>query len=153
MMSKLGNAVCYSDTDSIIYESTDITDSIVEKYLGDSLGEWTNELGKDIVIEELFIAGPKDYGYELSDGTTKGKVKGFRVNADAEDNLTNVNRKKLISSKPGSIGVDILYDQFRIKPHGCINTVTTSKTWTFSFDKRVIVRLESGEVDTLPYGY
>jgi hypothetical protein len=82
MMSKLGNAVCYMDTDSIIYESTKESDAIVAEHLGDSLGEWTDELGKDVVIDELFIAGPKDYGMELSNGKTIGKVKGFRSNAE-----------------------------------------------------------------------
>jgi hypothetical protein len=59
----------------------------------------------------------------------------------------------LISSKPGAIGVDVKYEQFRINPHGTINTVATSKTWKFTFDKRIIVRLDNGEVDTLPYGW
>ena len=153
MLSKLGTASCYADTDSVIYESTDETDAIVSQYLGDSLGEWTNELAKDVVIDQLFIAGPKDYGFDLSNGTSIGKVKGFRSNADAESNLTNSNRKLLITSKPGTVGVDVVYDQFRIKPHGGINTITTSKCWTFNYDKRVIVRLENGDVDTLPYGW
>ena len=68
------------------YESNDDTDSIVNQCLGDSLGEWTDELGTNVTIDELLIMGPKNYGYELSDGTTKRKVKGFRVKLNAEAN-------------------------------------------------------------------
>ena len=50
-MGKLGQAVLYHDTDSIIYESTGSNDPP----LGNFLGEFTDELDGDII--KTFISG------------------------------------------------------------------------------------------------
>ena len=39
LMEKLGESICYCDTDSIVYTENKRTKSIVENFLGDSLGE------------------------------------------------------------------------------------------------------------------
>lgn len=50
-MDKLGKAVLYHDTDSIIYESTGINDPP----LGNFLGDFTDELDGDVI--KTFISG------------------------------------------------------------------------------------------------
>ena len=55
MLDKLGQFVTYYDTDSMIY----IDDGQNTVETGCMLGDWTNELGKDTYIKELFSSGPK----------------------------------------------------------------------------------------------
>ena len=111
VMEKLNHNVCYVDTDSIIYIENEESKKIIDKYLGESLGQWTDELnGKS--IDYWICCQAKGYGYIQSDGKEVGKVKGFRVNADAENKMTNKQRKALINK---SIDVEINYQQSKIK--------------------------------------
>ena len=73
MLDRIGNKVCYYDTDSVVYAEDDTNKHIFEN-LGDSLGEWTNEL-KDNHIEFWSCAQPKDYGYIKDNGEYCGKVR------------------------------------------------------------------------------
>ena len=45
MLEKLDKNVCYCDTDSIVYIEKEKTMKIVDQYIGEGLGEWTDELG------------------------------------------------------------------------------------------------------------
>jgi len=149
MIDRLGRNVCYMDTDSVVYIEDDSTQYIAEKYTGDSLGEWTDELeGKH--IELWACAQSKDYGYILNDGTYKGKVKGFRVTADTEEKMTHEARVNLIT---GAISkVEINYFQFNIE-RSKIFTKQMAKQWSFQFDKRMVRVISENEIDTLPYGF
>ena len=137
------------DTDSVVYIEDDKNKEIFEKYIGDSLGEWTDELnGK--YIEMWACAQSKDYGYIMNDGQYKGRVKGFRVTGETEEKMTHQARVDLIK---GAInGVDINYNQFTIK-NSQIFTKQMLKQWAFKFDKRRIVRVSDDEIYTLPYGF
>jgi hypothetical protein len=149
MLEKLDSNVCYCDTDSIVYIENEKTKMIVEKYLGDSLGEWTDEL-KGKHMDFWCCAQAKDYGYIQNDGKQIGKVKGFRVNADSEEKMTNEERINLIKGVVNTI--DVNYNNFIIK--NCqIFTKHMVKQWAFKFDKRRIIKLSENEIDTLPYGY
>ena len=44
MMQRLDRNVCYCDTDSLVYIENDTNKHIYERFIGDSLGEWTDEL-------------------------------------------------------------------------------------------------------------
>ena len=44
MLEKLDKNVCYCDTDSVVYIESEQTKEIVDKYIGDGLGDWTDEL-------------------------------------------------------------------------------------------------------------
>ena len=149
MVDRLSKNVCYMDTDSIVYIEDETNKDVFEKYIGDSLGEWTDEL-KGKYIEYWACAQSKDYGYILSDGECKGKLKGFRVTAETEEKVTHQSRVGLIK---GCIGnVDITYDQFTIK-NSQIYTKHMIKQWSFQFDKRRVVRVSDDDIYTLPYGF
>jgi len=137
------------DTDSVVYIEDDSTKYIAEKYIGDSLGEWTDELnGKH--IEFWACAQSKDYGYLLNDGTYKGKVKGFRVTAETEEKMTYEARVDLITGAISNVKIN--YTQFNIE-HSKIFTKKMAKQWNFQFDKRMIRVISENEIDTLPYGF
>ena len=149
MLERLDKSVCYCDTDSIVYIENEDIKAIVDRYIGDSLGEWTDELGGS-QMDFWCCAQAKDYGYILNNGKHTGKVKGFRVSAETEEKMTNEQRIKLIK---GAIDHgDVIYDQFVIK--NCeIITKHMVKQWAFKFDKRMIRQISEDEIDTLPYGY
>ena len=149
MLEKLDRNVCYCDTDSIVYIENEQTKPITDKYIGDGLGEWTDELGGNH-MEYWCCAQAKDYGYILNNGKQAGKVKGFRVNAESEQKLTNEQRVKLIK---GAINhVDVKYNLFNIKNCEIVTTCMV-KQWAFKFDKRIIRKIGEDDIDTLPYGY
>ena len=100
------------DTDSIMYIEDNTNEHIFQNFVGDSLGEWTDELHGNY-IEYWSCAQPKDYGYILENGKYCGKVKGFRVTAETENKMSFENRVNLIN---GAIhNFDIHYSQFTIK--------------------------------------
>jgi len=137
------------DTDSVVYIEDDSTKYIGDRYIGDSLGEWTDEL-KGRYIELWACAQSKDYGYVLDDGSYKGKVKGFRVTGETEEKMTYESRVNLIT---GSISnVKINYSQFNIE-HSKIFTKQMVKQWSFKFDKRMIRMISENEIDTLSFGF
>jgi len=45
MLEKLDKNVCYCHTDSIVYIENEETKKIVAQYIGEGLGEWTDEFG------------------------------------------------------------------------------------------------------------
>jgi hypothetical protein len=148
-MEKLDRDACYCDTDSIVYSENERTKQIVAPYLGDSLGQWTDELeGHHITYWNC--AQPKDYGYILDNGDVKGKCKGFRVTAETEEKMTFEERTRLINREVNT--VNIKYNQFEIKNRK-IFTEDRVKQWSFKFDKRIVVRVDDDLVDTLPYGF
>jgi len=150
MMEKLDRNVCYCDTDSIVYIENEETKEILDQYIGDGLGQWADELQGNH-IDFWSCAQAKDYGYILDNGKYVGKIKGFKVNADAENKLTFEQRKQLIMGTVNNIGVN--YDQFTIK-HCEITTKHMVKQWSFKFNKRMIRKVEKeDQIDTLPYGY
>jgi hypothetical protein len=92
------------------YIETDDNKDIVQ--IGDSLGEWSDELGESY-IDFWCCTAPKDYGFLFNNGTSKGKVRRFRCNAQTEQLMTIENGVRLIN---GVIpNVEIQYDQFIIK--------------------------------------
>ena len=157
MLDKLNQHVCYCDTDSIVYIENETTKKIVEPYLGDSLGQWTDELNGGH-ITYWNCAQPKDYGYILDNGDVKGKCKGFRVSAETEEKMTFEERTKLIKGQTNTVNIN--YDQFVIQKdlqnidwHAGVITKSMTKQWNFKFDKRIVVQIDDDYVDSLPYGF
>jgi hypothetical protein len=149
MMDNLNQNVCYCDTDSIVYIENEETKQIVAPFLGDSLGQWTDELNGDH-ITYWNCAQPKDYGYILNSGEIKGKCKGFRVNAETESKMTFEDRTKLINGQVNSVNIN--YDQFVIK-NTEIFTKHMVKQWNFKFDKRIVCKIDDDYIDSVPYGF
>jgi len=135
----------------MIYIEDETNKYIAEKYIGDSLGEWTDELGNKY-IEFWACAQSKDYGYVLNDGSYKGKVKGFKVTAETEAKMTYEARVNLITGSISISNVEINYSQFNIE-QSKIFTTQMVKQWSFQFDKRMIRVISENEIDTLPYGF
>ncbi|XP_062611929.1 uncharacterized protein LOC134273736 [Saccostrea cucullata] len=75
-LQPLGERGLYFDTDSIIYQHME---GAFNPALGNSLGEWTDELDGDH-ITKFMSAGPKNYGYRTAKGTEVHKVKGITLN-------------------------------------------------------------------------
>ena len=150
MMEKINRQVCYCDTDSLVYTENDKTEYISDKFTGDSLGEWTDELHSDY-MDFWCCAQPEDYGYITNTNKQVGKMKGFKVNAETENKMTIEARKNLIKGVINT--VDVNYNQFVISRGGQIFTKHMVKQWAFKFDKRRIVKVSENEIDTLPFGY
>ena len=149
MIDRIGTNVCYMDTDSIVYIEDESTKYIFDKYLGDCLGEWTDELNGSY-MDFFACAQSKDYGYIKNDGGYVGKVKGFRVTAETEEKMSHQARIDLIK---GSINtVHINFTQFTIK-NSQIYTQKLVKQWGFQFDKRRIIKISDNDIDTVPYGF
>ena len=149
MIERLDRHMCYCDTDGIVYIENEQTKFIYDTFIGDSLGEWTDELHGNH-IDFWCCAQPKDYGYITSNNKQCGKVKGFRVNNETENKMTIEARKDLIKGVINT--VDINYNMFVIKQHQ-IHTQVMTKQWAFKFDKRRIVKVSENEIDTVPFGY
>lgn len=94
VMQKLGNRVFYTDTDSLIYLSSQNDSEQQEPPLGDFLGDLTDELCCKNVgcaegdhkagyhhITEFVSGGPKNYGYTLNNGDCVCKVRGFTLDS------------------------------------------------------------------------
>jgi len=88
MLEKLHRNVCYCDTDSIVYIEKEQTKKIVDQYIGKGLGEWTDELGGNYMKFWCCVQS-KDYGYIFDNKKQARKVKGFKVNAETEEKMTN----------------------------------------------------------------
>ena len=76
LLEWLDETALYFDTDSVIY----IHDpSKWNLPLGDYLGELKDET-KDVPITSYVLAGAKNYGHQLQDGTQVSKTRGFTLN-------------------------------------------------------------------------
>ena len=83
----------YADTDSAIY--VDRGDG-VKLALGDNLGDFTNELGKDQYITEFVSGGCKQYAYKVNTGEEVCKIRGFTLNYKNSNIINFESMKKLI---------------------------------------------------------
>jgi hypothetical protein len=142
-LEKLGEAVVYCDTDSIIYYD----DGKNSVKTGDLLGDWTDELGGSYIVKFL-ATGPKSYYYITSNGKEVIKVKGFTLH---HNNAIKINGEALEKLIDGEIqNVKVTNKQItRDKNSKQLVNKEETKTLTFNFDKRII----SGNYDTIPYGY
>jgi hypothetical protein len=162
VLQRLGSNVMYYDTDSVIY----IED--VEKgctlQTGSYLGELTDELAEascsEKWIEHFCTAGPKSYSYRTNlytrthkDGSTSKErdeivhVKGFTLKGDTAKMITFDTIKSCVSDKERQI--ETTYREFIRDNNQTINVQPATKTFRFTFDKRII----RNDFTTVPYGY
>ena len=162
VLHRLGPSVMYYDTDSVIY----IED--VEKghtlQTGSYLGELTDELSEancsEKWIEHFCSAGPKSYSYRTNlytrtrkDGSTNEerdeivKVKGFTLKGDTKKMITFDTVKNCVTDREKKI--ETTYTQFIRDNNQTINVQPTTKTFRFTFDKRIV----RNDFTTVPYGY
>ncbi len=79
LMKILAQQALYMDTDSMIFISK-VNDDPLRSYLGEMTDEITAEHGAGAYITEYVSSGPKNYGYQVSNGATIFKVKGITHN-------------------------------------------------------------------------
>ena len=91
LLKKLGKKVLYYDTDSCVYVEDPSTPKIE---LGDYLGDLTDELDGDHIIEFVGL-GPKSYAYKTAKKKEKlwSKIKVFESTSKTPDSLTLIHSK------------------------------------------------------------
>ena len=92
-MSKLGRQTLYGDTDSICYISSP---NGYEIPLGETLGEWTDELDGRYIVNDFVSLAPKTYSFEMNDHSFKIRTKGFSLDHDASKIIDKNSMKTLL---------------------------------------------------------
>uniref|UniRef100_A0ABM5FYK9 DNA-directed DNA polymerase n=1 Tax=Pogona vitticeps TaxID=103695 RepID=A0ABM5FYK9_9SAUR len=153
LLEKLQDRVLYHDTDSVIFVQRE---GEWNPPLGDYLGDLTSEIPTGLHIKEYVAAGPKTYGYKLSDGKACLKVKGITLNVANCEKINFDSLKELVFThaldKQDSTTREIVVQQpgiVRDKHQWLIHTKLLRKTQKVVYDKRVITE----GFKTLPYGY
>ena len=161
----------------------DLDTVLVKK--GCMLGDWGDELGKDVYINYWASTGLKSYGYRTTTGKKVSKMKGFTLNfkdslklniksmenillrCEAPEWLSSAVRPTTSKGLPKNTNG---LDTEDTRPQGdkiCVhfnNIVRDSKTkrvlnksskrqFRNDYDKRVVCKVSSKLIDTLPYGF
>ncbi len=149
-LEMLGDRVLYCDTDSIIFVGKPGEKS---PPTGNFLGDLTSELKQGEHINLFISAGPKNYAYRVSDGTSVIKVRGFTLNAMAKEHLNLETMLSMIDNigdntiKEVPMGTRIARDTANYE----LKTTTNTKKYSVIFDKRIIC--DTNTFETIPYGY
>ncbi|XP_055925975.1 uncharacterized protein LOC129957588 [Argiope bruennichi] len=145
-MDKLGEAVLYHDTDSIIYASSGDNDPP----LGNFLGDFTDELDGD-VITTFISGGPKNYAYETASGKTCCKVRGFTLNFKNSLALNFHSIKHIVCSldRKDSILFDDAAKITRDAKRRKVFNAKQNKLYRMVYNKRVVKE----DLSTIPYGF
>ena len=156
-MEKLGNRVCYCDTDSIMY-NTEV--SLIDQPhipLGNYLGQFTNEIPEGKHVVEFCSTGPKCYSLLFNDNSQLTKIRGFTLNHRNSMSINfDVMKNMLLNQDIQNCTDDELYTYTvnpskisRDKKRNIIYNKTELKRFKAVFTKRVIMP----DLTTLPYGY
>jgi len=145
-LGDLSENMVYCDTDSVIYTEP-VDQKLVED--GELLGEWTDELGQDDHIVKWCSTGPKSYAYRTAKGKRVLKVKGWCLHHSNAEKITADAMEQLIDREitgVTTVDTEIVRDK---RTKQLLTKTNCCKTFSFSFDKRVIV----DNYDTVPYGF
>jgi hypothetical protein len=158
ILEKLGERVCYFDTDSVVF----VDDGKVDIDEGTSLGEWEDEMKKCITcdkipkIVEFVSGGPKNYSIATNcPHTSITKVKGFSLSSKNSLTINTQSMKDMIykgvdgENKP----LTVKGTRFNKDYDGKVYTMNGDKDYNFIYDKRVVVKKTDSIIDTKPYGY
>lgn len=135
-LEKLGEAILYCDTDSIIY----LDNQKNSVPCGDLLGEFTDELGKGQYIKKFLSSAPKSYHFEESNGKLTTKVKGFSLNFETSQKINGDILEQLIDRKIGAVKIE----EHRIDRNNLtkeLQNIIQVKTLSYNYDKRCTVRI------------
>ena len=150
VLEQLEKRVLYFDTDSIIYVSRE---GEFDPPLGAFLGDLTDELDGHH-ITTFVSGGPKNYAYQLEDGSSSMKVRGITLNCRSTQIVNFETLKHMVRNfnplqegesvqvyEPSKIVRDRLNKDIICKP--------MTKDYRVIYDKRVI----RSDYVTFPYGY
>ena len=147
VLEGLGTRVLYYDTDSVIYVSRE---GEWEPEIGDYLGQLTSETG-DKHITTFVSGGPKNYAYELNDGSgTCCKVRGITLNY-RNSQMINFNTMSLMVQNASKDVVTVTNPCKIVRDVKTKNILSRpeSKDYRIVYTKRVI----TDNYNTLPYGF
>ncbi len=145
LLEKLDDRVLYMDTDSVIYLHRD---GEWNPPLGPFLGELKDET-KGIPITKFCSAGPKNYSYELSDGTQVCKIKGFRLNHRNSLKLNFDSMKQLVMTPSDRKVIRIQEPRKIVRINGNIYSRPQTKDYRLVYEKRIV----TPTLKTFPFGW
>ncbi len=157
-IKQLGRAVCYYDTDSVVYVETD---GKPEVKTGDYLGDMTDELkdyGPGSYITEFVSGGPKNYGYKVystkdNQEYTCIKIKGIALAAPTAKIITfdTIKRLVLAFTQDGDDNeqVKVVSKEIRRQPDYQLVSLMLSKMYRVVYDKRLLMP----DYSTRPWGW
>ena len=154
-LKKLGDAVLYFDTDSIVYVHDP---SEPEKYLplGEFLGDLTDEVPPGKYITEFVVTAPKSYAYTLSDGSEVCKVRGFTLNHKNSlsinfDVMKDIVLNNPLQDNPNPIQVPVVNERKINRDKK--NTILFNRKEVKMFKAVYTKRIVQADLSTLPYGF
>ncbi|KAG8141379.1 hypothetical protein E2320_007003, partial [Naja naja] len=139
LLDHLGDRCLYHDTDSVIFISRE---GAWSPALGNYLGQLTSEIPPKTSIIEFAAAGPKTYGYVLSNRSTVLKVKRIMLNSANNVKVNFESLKELMDEYCLTEGIEkkeIRVQQLgivRIKKRWALETRVLIKTLKVVFNKR-----------------
>ena len=150
ILEKLNERVLYFDTDSIIYHhKPHLWNPTI---VNNRLGEWTDEVPNARIVKFVGM-GPKNYGYEFvdKDGKRKStcKVKGLTLDYNTSQVIHFDRMLNWVKGESKDFRETVNYHRIRKHKDKTVATELQSKTYRFTYTKRVIV----GDGYTVPYGY
>ena len=154
-LKKLGDAVLYFDTDSIVY-LYDPAEPEKDLPLGEFLGDLTDEVPPGQFITEFVVTAPKSYAYILSDGSEVCKVRGFTLNHRNSLSINFNIMKEIvlnhpIQNNPDPVKIPVVNARKinRDKKRNIIFNRKEVKLFKAVYTKRVV----QANLSTLPYGF
>lgn len=144
LLENLQDRVLYFDTDSVIYIHNE---GLWNPPLGDYLGELKDETD-GIPIKTFVSGGAKNYAYELADGTSVCKIRGFTLNHRNSLALNIETMKRLVTTDDSDRPV-ITNPCKIIRKEGELFTKSESKAYQVVYNKRVLCN----DFTTFPFGY
>lgn len=156
VMEKLGDRLCYCDTDSIIFIDRP---NEWRPPLGKFLGDLTNELGSDNYnYSDIFateFVGVSAKSYSLKTTSRKHdfvKVKGHSLaRKDAREKLTFETLKEVVYNRDKVVTVNYSNNITRNTDFRVGHQDQTTKKFGWTFDKRKVQHRRDGDVFTMPH--
>jgi len=127
----------------------DVTQETIKT--GDSLGDLTDEIPTGRSITAFVSAGPKNYAYQLDDGTSKVTVKGITMNCRNKAIITFDLIKGMVLGTGVSKVEMVNPNTFSRNPlTGELSIGPSTKSYRKVYTKRALM---PDGVHTMPFGY
>lgn len=144
LLENLQERVLYFDTDSVVYIHQE---GLWNPPLGDYLGELKDETN-GVPITTFVSGGAKNYAYELADGSSVCKIRGFTLNHRNSLVLNMETLKKLVTTSENT--QPSINNPFKIiRKDGDLYTTSESKGYQIVYDKRILCE----DFVTFPFGW